>query len=98
MACILNIVIRYITAQNISEDKEVEGLKREEQTKKKHIRNAVPSIRMYVVEEHIQEIYERAAAETRIASRKLFCAACEEENLCDSSAGSSCRLRKIKIM
>ncbi|GBP96474.1 hypothetical protein EVAR_48137_1 [Eumeta japonica] len=62
---------------------ELEGLKRDANTKKRRIRNAAPSRRRYVVEEYVRakEVYERAAADAQTTSWKRFCTAQDRERM-----------------
>ncbi|GBP49274.1 Retrovirus-related Pol polyprotein from type-1 retrotransposable element R1 [Eumeta japonica] len=64
---------------------ELEGLKRDANTKKRRIRNAAPSRRRYVVEEYVRakEVYERAAADAQTTSWKRFCTAQDRESIWD---------------
>ncbi|GBP97792.1 Retrovirus-related Pol polyprotein from type-1 retrotransposable element R1 [Eumeta japonica] len=64
---------------------ELEGLKRDANTKKRRIRNAAPSRRRYVVEEYVRakEVYERAAADAQTTSWKRFCTAQDRESVWD---------------
>ncbi|GBP60172.1 hypothetical protein EVAR_41863_1 [Eumeta japonica] len=59
------------------------GLKKDVRTKERHIRNAPPSRRQYVVEEYVRvkEVYERAAADAQKTSWKRFCSAQERESI-----------------
>ncbi|GBP21019.1 Retrovirus-related Pol polyprotein from type-1 retrotransposable element R1 [Eumeta japonica] len=64
---------------------ELEGLKKDANTKKRRIRNAAPSRRPHVVEEYVRakEVYERAAADARTASWKRFCSTQDRESMWD---------------
>ncbi|GBP65866.1 Retrovirus-related Pol polyprotein from type-1 retrotransposable element R1 [Eumeta japonica] len=64
---------------------ELEGLKKDANTKKRRIRNAAPSRRRYVVEEYVRakEVYERAAADAQTTSWKRFCTAQDRESIWD---------------
>ncbi|GBP96455.1 hypothetical protein EVAR_48118_1 [Eumeta japonica] len=64
---------------------EFEGLKKDANTKKWHVRNAAPSRRRHLVEEYVsaKKIYERAAADAQTASWKRFCSAQDREIIWD---------------
>ncbi|GBP88699.1 Putative 115 kDa protein in type-1 retrotransposable element R1DM [Eumeta japonica] len=63
----------------------LEGLKKDPNTKKRHIRNATPSRRQHVVEEYVRakEVYERAAADARTASWKRFSSTRDRDSIWD---------------